>query len=109
MTTKDDYQCTNVETPNCYMEEKVINDVTCTNSVEFNCEIRALRTTGMVLRELCAIESPHRAAITSLERSRWKFARPTFTGTARSSPTSSPSQSKSRTAILSQRRSASLK
>merc|ERR1711881_750976 len=22
MTTKDDYQCTNVETPNCYMEEK---------------------------------------------------------------------------------------
>merc|ERR1712083_17425 len=37
-TTKDDYQCTNVETPNCYMEEKVINDVTCTNSVEFNCK-----------------------------------------------------------------------
>merc|ERR1712142_277906 len=28
MTTKDDYQCTNVETPNCYMEEKIINDVT---------------------------------------------------------------------------------
>merc|ERR1711875_133806 len=38
MTTKDDHQCTNVETPNCYMEEKVINDVTCTNSVEFNCK-----------------------------------------------------------------------
>merc|ERR1712087_375392 len=38
MTTKDDYQCTYVETPNCYMEEKVINDVTCTNSVEFNCK-----------------------------------------------------------------------
>merc|ERR1711955_194987 len=38
MTTKDDYQCTNVETPNCYMEEKVINDVTCTNSVEFDCK-----------------------------------------------------------------------
>merc|ERR1711982_311238 len=38
MTTKDDYQCTNVETPNRYMEEKVINDVTCTNSVEFNCK-----------------------------------------------------------------------
>merc|ERR1711936_1117253 len=38
MTTKDDYQCTNVETPNCYMEEKVINDVTCTNSVQFNCK-----------------------------------------------------------------------
>merc|ERR1711970_1230365 len=38
MTTKDDYQCTNVETPNCFMEKKVINDVTCTNSVEFNCK-----------------------------------------------------------------------
>jgi len=36
-TTKDDYQCCNVETPNCYMEEKVINDVTCTNTVEFDC------------------------------------------------------------------------
>jgi len=30
--------CTNVETPSCYMEEKVINDVTYTNSVEFNCK-----------------------------------------------------------------------
>merc|ERR1712240_296358 len=38
MTTKDDYQCTNVETPNCFIEEKIINDVTCTNSVEFNCK-----------------------------------------------------------------------
>ena len=38
MTTKDDYQCTNLETPNCYMEEKVINDVTCTNTVVFNCK-----------------------------------------------------------------------
>merc|ERR1712202_61037 len=36
-TTKDDYQCCNVETPNCYMEEKTINDVTC-NTVEFNCK-----------------------------------------------------------------------
>merc|ERR1719186_1867239 len=32
------YQCCNVETPNCYMEEKTINDVTCTNTVEFNCK-----------------------------------------------------------------------
>merc|ERR1711942_564392 len=38
MTTKDDYQYTNIETPNCYMEEKIINDVTCTNSVEFKCK-----------------------------------------------------------------------
>jgi len=37
-TTKNDYQCCNVETPNCYMEEQVINDVTCTITVEFNCQ-----------------------------------------------------------------------
>ena len=29
--------CCSVETPNCY-NEKVINDVTCTNTVEFNCK-----------------------------------------------------------------------
>jgi len=37
-TTKDDYQCIDLETPNCYMEEKVINDVTCTETVEFDCK-----------------------------------------------------------------------
>merc|ERR1712200_14388 len=37
-TTKADYQCIYVETPSCYMEEQVINDVTCTNSAEFNCK-----------------------------------------------------------------------
>merc|ERR1712212_623241 len=37
-TLEENYQCTNVETPNCYMEEKVINDVTCPNSLEFNCK-----------------------------------------------------------------------
>merc|ERR550519_2698980 len=139
MTTKDDYQCTNVETPNCYMEEKVINDVTCTNSVEFNCKrdkstkndgygpkgvvcdrkptqscyntlwTRAPRTMGMVQRVLCAIENPLRAATTSLERSKWRFARLTCTGTARSSPTSSPSQLRSRTVTSSPRRSANLR
>merc|ERR1712236_74543 len=37
-TTKDDYQCCNVETPNCFMEEKTINDVTCTDTVVFDCQ-----------------------------------------------------------------------
>merc|ERR1711955_17936 len=108
MTTKDDYQCTNVETPNCYMEEKVINDVTCTNSVEFNCKrIKALRTMDMDLRELSATGNPHRAVTTSPERFKWRSARLTCTGIARSFPTSSPSQLRSRTATSSQRRSAS--
>ena len=38
MTAKDDYQCTNVETPNRYMEEKVFNDITYTSAEEFNCK-----------------------------------------------------------------------
>merc|ERR1712013_726616 len=81
MTTKDDYQCTNVETPNCYMD----------------------------LKALCAIENPPRAAITSPGRSKWRSARLTCTGTVRSFPTSSPSQLRSRTATSSPRRSASLR
>ena len=36
MTTKDDHQCTNVETPNWYTEEKVNNDATCTDVVELD-------------------------------------------------------------------------
>merc|ERR1712059_212498 len=36
-TTKDDYQCCNVETPNCFMEEKVINDVACTRTPKQDC------------------------------------------------------------------------
>merc|ERR1711909_74465 len=99
MTTKDDYQCTNVETPNCYMEEKVINDVTCTNSWSSTVRgIRAPRMMAMVPRELCAIGSQHRVVTTFLERSKLKFARLTCIGTARSSPTSFLSQWRSRTA-----------
>ena len=32
------HQCCNVETPNFFTEEKDIKDVTCTNTVEFNCK-----------------------------------------------------------------------
>jgi len=46
MTSKDDYQCTNVESPNCYMEEKTIKDVTCTKTVEFECKSETPATEG---------------------------------------------------------------
>merc|ERR1719186_707172 len=59
MTTKDDYQCTNVETPNCYMEEKVINDVTCTNSVEFNCKRdKSTKNDGYGHKEVVCTRTP---------------------------------------------------
>jgi len=35
---QDDYQCIEVETPNCFMESKIINDVICTDSVDFTCK-----------------------------------------------------------------------
>merc|ERR1712179_677457 len=45
----------------------------------------------------------------SPERSKWRSVRLTYTGTARSFPTSSPSQLRSRTVTSSPRRSASWK
>ena len=126
MTTKDDYQCTNVETPNCYMEEKVINDVTCTNSVEFNCKRdKSTKNDGYGPKGVVCSRKPtqncyniprkviHVISYTFfyiiLCRSKSRFARLTCTGIARSSPTSSPSQSRSRTATLNLRRSVSLR
>ena len=58
-TTKDDYQCTNVETPNCYMEEKVINDVTCTNTVEFSCKrVKTTKNDGYEGKRVDCIQTP---------------------------------------------------
>merc|ERR1712142_1392691 len=105
MTTKDDYQCTNVETPNCFMEEKIINDVTCTNSVEFNCKgINRQRMMGMVLREWYAKGNQHRTVTIFLGRFKSRFARPMSTDIAKNFPTFSPSLSKNRTVILSLKR-----
>jgi len=47
MTVKEDYQCTTVETPNCYMEEKTIEDVTCINTMEFDCNKGGNRTSEL--------------------------------------------------------------
>merc|ERR1712042_398730 len=86
MTTKDDYQCTNVETPNCYMEEKIINDVTCTNSVEFNCKRdKSTKNDGYVQREWSVTGSQLKIATIFPARSKSKFAKPMSIGTARNS------------------------
>merc|ERR1712130_19344 len=99
-TTKDDYQCCNVETPNCYMEEKVINDVTCTNTVEFDC--RRQKTTkpdGYGQKEVVCARKPKQDCYIFPERSKWKYAKLMFIGIVRSSPMSSPSLWKNKTAI----------
>jgi len=36
-TTKDDFQCVDIENPTCYEEEKIIKDRTCIYSVDFEC------------------------------------------------------------------------
>merc|ERR1712096_212057 len=51
-----------------------------------------------VRKRLFVRELQSKIAITSLERSKWRCARPMSTGTARSFPTSSPSPLKSRIA-----------
>jgi len=58
-TTKDDYQCINVETPNCYMEEKVINDVTCTDTVEFDCKrVKSTKNDGYGAPDVMCTRTP---------------------------------------------------
>merc|ERR1712142_351455 len=110
MTTKDDYQCTNVETPNCYMEEKIINDVTCTNSVEFNCKRdKSTKNDGYGPKGVVCARKPTQTVITFHERSKLKSARLMSTGIVRSSPISSLSPWKSKIVISSRRRSASWK
>eukprot|EP00092_Neocalanus_flemingeri_P002811 GFUD01003008.1.p1 GENE.GFUD01003008.1~~GFUD01003008.1.p1 ORF type:complete len:381 (+),score=60.97 GFUD01003008.1:84-1226(+) len=39
--TKDVYECLNLTSPNCYLEDKVLDEVTCTHSVEFDCKREA--------------------------------------------------------------------
>ena len=37
-TTKDDFQCISVESPNCYQMEETLYDVSCTDTLEFKCQ-----------------------------------------------------------------------
>ena len=48
-----------METPNCYMEEKVINDVTCTNTVEFSCQrVKTTKNDGYGQKRTDCIQTP---------------------------------------------------
>ena len=69
-TNKDDYQCCNVETPTCFMEEQLINDVTYTNTMEFNCKReKTTKNNGYGQKEFLSIEGHlSRIALTFPER-----------------------------------------
>merc|ERR1712212_1287131 len=110
MTTKDDYQCTNVETLTVTWRRR--SSTTLHALTPWSSTVRGIkvpRTMVMDPRELSVQGSLHRAATTFPVRSKSRFARLTSTGTARNSLTSSPSLLRSRTVILSLRKSASLK
>jgi len=51
--TKDNYQCLTVETPSCYQEEQIIYDVTCTDSLEFQCDRKMMSMYG-IMEVVCA-------------------------------------------------------
>ena len=122
-TTKDDFQCCNVETPNCYMEEKIINDVTCTDTVEFDCRhVKSTKNDGYGQKEVVCSRKPKQDCYNIprmvsfninnfrilnhyILRSKLRCVRLMSTGTARSSTIYFPSPWRSRTATLSRRRS----
>jgi len=35
---EDEFQCVELDSPNCHMEELILYDITCTDSVEFDCK-----------------------------------------------------------------------
>jgi len=39
--TKDDYQCLDLVSPHCYLQDTTVKDAICTHSVEFNCKNEA--------------------------------------------------------------------
>merc|ERR1712215_627325 len=108
-TTKDDYQCCNVETPNCFMEEKTINDVTCTNTVEFDCQReKSTKNDGYGQKQVVCKRTPKQDCY-NIPRSKSRSARLIFTGIVRSFRMCSPSLWRSRTVTSNPRRSASLR
>merc|ERR1719158_1956161 len=108
MTTKDDYQCTNVETPNCYMEEKIINDVTCTNSVEFECKRdKSTKNDGYGSKGVICDRKSTQNCYNIPRKIQVEVCKTDVHRYCEKFPTSSPSLSKSRTVISNLRRSVS--
>merc|ERR1711974_440837 len=76
-TTKDDLQCVELESPNCHMEDKILVDKVCTDTVEFECspdkklDNAGYRVKDTVCREIPkhdCYESPRRPRFTPTPR-----------------------------------------
>jgi len=52
--SKDNYHCVLVETPNCYLSEQVINDVICTDTIDFQCSKALLPDMDKTNEVVCA-------------------------------------------------------
>merc|ERR1712212_346835 len=94
-STKDDFQCVDIDYQYCWDEDKVVKDRTCIFSVDFDCKKqKSYDGKGAVQYE----KTPPRSATTPPGRSRRRSASPRPVSTARSSPMPSPSPWRSRTA-----------
>ena len=58
-TTKDDLQCVELESPNCHMEDKILVDKVCTDTVEFECSPdKKLDNAGYGIKDTVCREIP---------------------------------------------------
>merc|ERR1712168_885201 len=98
ISTKDDFQCIDVNYNYCWDEQKVVKDRTCTFSVDFECgkpQKKMARTVSTVTR--CRPKNATTRHVPSVKR----FASRASANTVKNSPTSSLCRSRSRTATAS--------
>merc|ERR1711962_1513524 len=100
-STKDDFQCVDIDYQYCWDEDKTVKEM-CKDVYEKNCtaviDEFEERECFDVTELFSAKGRPPRSATTPPGRSRRRSASPRPASTARSSPTSSPSPWRSRTA-----------
>merc|ERR1739847_102881 len=97
-TTKDDLQCVELESPNCHMEDKILVDKVCTDTVEFECSPdKKLDNAGYGVKDTVCREIPKHDCYES----------PSTSATATSSPRMFLSPWRDRTATSSGRKSSS--
>merc|ERR1719378_244556 len=94
-STKDDFQCVDIDYQYCWDEDKMVKDRTCI----FSWTLTARRRNPTTARARSSARRLRpRSATTPLGRSRRRSASPRPASTARSSPMSSPTPLRSRTA-----------
>merc|ERR1712071_514547 len=104
ITTKDDFQCVDIDYQYCWDEEKIVKDRTCIFSVDFDCgKYKPKDGKGAVGCQ----KTPTKKCYDTPRKVSEQLSSPVPTSGARSSPTRFPSPWRSRTATTRQLRSVS--